>query len=91
MAAFHLCQNTSAGYLEHHEAQKHADGHFPPPSWRLFCHQHERIATAAQQIPRPYSRADDSARELNGDFGMTPLGRVEAKYILFLFSVLALK
>jgi hypothetical protein len=27
--------------------------------------------SAAEQIPRPYSRAEENARELNGDFGMT--------------------
>jgi hypothetical protein len=27
--------------------------------------------SAAEQIPRPYSRAEENARELYGDFGMT--------------------
>jgi hypothetical protein len=32
--------------------------------------------SAAEQIPRPYSRAEENARELNGDFGMTEPLRV---------------
>jgi len=27
---------------------------------------------SAEQIPRPYSRADENARSLNGHIGMTP-------------------
>jgi hypothetical protein len=44
---------------QHGKAQKLVDGSFPPLSWRLFCHQHEWFATAAEQIPRPYACADD--------------------------------
>ncbi|HLJ28159.1 MAG TPA: hypothetical protein VKY85_15715 [Candidatus Angelobacter sp.] len=32
-----------------------------------------------EQIPRPYSRAEENARELNGDFGMTRAFRVPAR------------
>jgi hypothetical protein len=37
--------------------------------------------SAAEQIPRPYSRAEESARELNGDFGMTEPLRLRTAYM----------
>jgi hypothetical protein len=37
--------------------------------------------SAAEQIPRPYSRAEESARELNGDFGMTERLRLWTAYM----------
>ena len=46
-------------------------------SWHLFCHQYEWIATAAEQKSRPYARAEENARALNGRFGMTTLERFE--------------
>jgi hypothetical protein len=37
--------------------------------------------SAAEQIPRPYSRAEESAREVNGDFGMTEPLRLRTAYM----------
>jgi hypothetical protein len=37
--------------------------------------------SAAEQIPRPYSRAEENARELNGDFGMTEALRLRTAYM----------
>jgi hypothetical protein len=66
--------------------RKNTQGVFPyHPREFWYRQRHEQFSTAAERIPRPYSRAEENARELYGRFGMTTLLDIERSTFLSRF------